>query len=40
MTKLKDAFKCGICKRNMRKDVHTHKVGGGVVKVYRPKVKP
>ena len=38
--KLKSVFKCSICKRNMAKAVHTHKVGGGVVKVYRQKVKP
>lgn len=37
---MKTAFNCHICHKPMRKDVHIHKVGGGIVKVYRPKVKP
>ena len=34
---IKDTFNCHICNRPMRKDVHTHKVGGGTVKIHKPK---
>ncbi len=30
-------YLCDICHRPMRKEVHTHKVGGGTVKVHKPK---